>query len=697
MSLPLLRRLLSILLLSGTALSCHQDVHVGYADLLADLVDPLLPTYYPHPMYRLGQASSYDRRSVHPDSTGWFANDDYTNFYRIDSTVGGRKEYVLLDTAGPGAIVRWWMTFAGEGAQKGTLRIYVDGEQTPIVQDSVRRFMEGLGLVSFPLAAAVSPLAHEDQRGYNLYLPIPFAKRIKITLENSAIRQENGKWKPSIYYNINYRLYEPNVLMESFSLHLLTDHSDQLREAERQLLKQNDTSERKTTVFDHTLNPEDSATMGLKGAQAIRAIKLSCSTLRPEALRQTVINIVFDGQCTARVPLGDLAGTGYQWSSARTFFSETDQAGVLWLKWPMPFRQTATITLINFSQDTITWKGEIQTSPYKWQAGRSMYFGASWRDYHNLRSNAILNPGAKDTGYAYQLAKLKGQGVYVGDVITLFNTEDAWWGEGDEQFWIDEEVFPSQFGTGTEDYYGYAWARPEVFDHPFIAQPSGRGNFHPGMTTNLRYRQLDALPFQDSLHGQLECLHWVATPMDFSLVSLYYGLPGLSDEISQDIKVQRPLALTKEDLLPPWPDTTGVWEGEHLKVSSADGTVETQYFWPKSTPLSNGGHLWLQAERLGQTTFLDFWARREDQVNLELSLTKAADYAVIDVMVNESQTIRFNGYQSQGIGRASVVIPKVKLKAGVNTLKITMVGKDPKARPGWMAGIDYLKMMSRSG
>ena len=32
--------------------------------------------------------------------------------------------------------------------------------------------------------------------------------------------------------------------------------------------------------------------------------------------------------------------------------------------------------------------------------------------------------------------------------------------------------FPSHFGTGTEDYYGYAWGRYEPWiNHPFVAQP----------------------------------------------------------------------------------------------------------------------------------------------------------------------------------------------------------------------------------
>ena len=41
-------------------------------------------------------------------------------------------------------------------------------------------------------------------------------------------------------------------------------------------------------------------------------------------------------------------------------------------------------------------------------------------------------------------------------------------GEGDEKVYVDGETFPSHFGTGTEDYYGYAWGRYEPWiNHPF--------------------------------------------------------------------------------------------------------------------------------------------------------------------------------------------------------------------------------------
>ena len=77
---------------------------------------------------------------------------------------------------------------------------------------------------------------------------------------------------------------------------------------------------------------------------------------------------------------------------------------------------------------------------------------------------------------------LQGQGTVVGDTLTVFNGTNAWWGEGDEKIYIDGEAFPSHVGTGTEDYYGYAWCRPEAFQSPFHAQPCGDGNLAGGFS-----------------------------------------------------------------------------------------------------------------------------------------------------------------------------------------------------------------------
>ena len=92
--------------------SCTKE-KVTLESLLNEQTNRTALTYFPENNYRLKQFSSYDRNSVSPDSTGWWANADFTQFIREEQNEG-RREFVLLDAGGPGAVVRWWMTFSGD-------------------------------------------------------------------------------------------------------------------------------------------------------------------------------------------------------------------------------------------------------------------------------------------------------------------------------------------------------------------------------------------------------------------------------------------------------------------------------------------------------------------------------------------------------------------------------------------------------
>jgi hypothetical protein len=190
----------------------------------------------------------------------------------------------------------------------------------------------------------------------------------------------------------------------------------------------------------------------------------------------------------------------------------------------MPFRDSCEISVVNGTSGSLSITATAALSAYRWDES-SMYFGASWREYKEIETAGSENTGGTGLHTDLNIADLKGRGVYAGDAVLVFNSADAWWGEGDEKIYVDEETFPSSIGTGTEDYYGYAWCRPEPFSHPLIAQPAGNGNFHPGMSVNMRYRILDAIPFNESLRVDIELWHWVKTTIDYTVTSFYYLSP----------------------------------------------------------------------------------------------------------------------------------------------------------------------------
>jgi hypothetical protein len=388
---------------------------------------------------------------------------------------------------------------------------------------------EGL-LAPWPLSSSVSPLTDPQRRGYNLYLPIPFSQKCRITLENDSIVITPERRKPSIYYNIGTRLYEEGTRVESARSETFISDSLAISECASFLLSAggngssaNDEMERSA---EGIFAPGEECAVRVAGQDlAISTITLSLAASDTAAtLKGAVIRLCFDGRLTAEVPAGDFFGTGYSYNSCRTRFTAVGSDGTMSSFRLMPFRDSCRVSIFNGTRDNIGIKAEVNLTPYLWDES-SMHFGASWREYSDFETAGTLRNGGTGLHSDVNMAELSGRGVYAGDAITIFNTADAWWGEGDEKIYVDGESFPSSFGTGTEDYFGYAWSRPEHFDHPLIAQPAGYGNFHPGMSVNMRYRILDAIPFSESLRADLEMWHWVKTTVSFSLTSFYYLSP----------------------------------------------------------------------------------------------------------------------------------------------------------------------------
>lgn len=259
------------------------------------------------------------------------------------------------------------------------------------------------------------------------------------------------------------------------------------------------------------------------------AAKLKSENLS-QALRSTVLSISFDGEKSVWIPAGEFFGTGYQIFPSKTWYTKVSEGGKMESFWLMPFKKNVEIEFINYGQETVTVDASAGLDNYKWNKN-SMYFGAAWHEQYQIHTASDPELENHEWHFDVNYVDLKGQGVYAGDALTIFNTADAWWGEGDEKIFVDDEVFPSFIGTGTEDYYGYAWCRPEKFTHPFIAQPTGAGNFHPGMTVNMRYRTLDAIPFRQEISSNIEMWHWVKTTVNFAMSSFWYAPPGVETNL----------------------------------------------------------------------------------------------------------------------------------------------------------------------
>lgn len=675
-------------LVSFVLISCKTQV-VTLESLLDEMTDRTILTYFPEQNYTLKQFSSYDRKSVSQNNNDWWANADYTQFIREEENEG-RREFVLLDTDGPGAIVRYWMTFAGEGAIDGTLRIYIDGVEDPVVEGNVLDILSGTELAPEPLATSVSPETEYERRGHNLYLPIPYARHCKITYECDAVTFENNRWRPSIYYNICYRTYEPIVQVESFSDEVLERATDKIKSTAQKLLNLPEIEGDKVSDTKVLQPGEEILLVVDEGEKAISKIKvqLKADDLN-QALRSTVVSISFDGKQSVWVPVGDFFGTGYQVFQSKTWYTDVENDGQLESYWIMPFRENADIKLINYGVQSIEASAEIIFSDYKWN-NASMYFGSSWHEFNRIQTAKDSTLENHEWHFDVNYVDVNGQGVYVGDALTVFNTADAWWGEGDEKIFVDGEDFPSCIGTGTEDYYGYAWCRPEKFTHPFIAQPTGTGNFHAGMTVNMRYRALDAIPFEDKLSSNIELWHWVKTRINYAMTAFWYAKPDFQINIEPDIEsVQIPVAMKRSDIYKPVVEPDGKIEGENLEVVDAtSGEVGVQ---SGDNGWSGDNQLWWRNADDGAELTTKFIIDETGKYNIDIQLTKAVDYGIIQLYLNGVVLgNKINGFNKNNVIPFNVNLGTHALSEGENILSVKILGSDKNAKPGNMAGIDFV-------
>jgi hypothetical protein len=583
------------------------------------------------------------------------------------------------------------MTFSGPDAFSGTMRVYIDGSDTPVIEGNILDMLSGTMLATEPLATSVSPETELERRGHNLYLPIPYAKHCKITYECDAVKIEENKRVPSIYYNICYRSYEKNVKVESFSREVLKRAEPVIMQTAETLLAPFTETEvvRKESV---QLAENDNLTFDLneEGKAISRiAVKLQAENLN-QALRSTVLEMSFDENQTVWIPVGEFFGTGYQLHPSKTWFTQVASDGWMEARWLMPFKNSAKIQLLNLGSQPVDVEVKVETDRYKWKSN-SMYFGASWHEHNQIATWKDDSATGDEWHFDMNYVTLSGQGVYVGDAVTVFNTVDGWWGEGDEKIFVDGEKFPSSIGTGSEDYYGYAWCRPEVFSHPFIAQPAGYGSFHPGMSVNMRYRSLDAIPFNSEINSNIEMWHWVKTKINFAMSAFWYAKPGFQIDIKPDIEsVKLPVAVHRTDIYKPVVDETGKLEGEFLEVvSCGSGTATAQsgnFGW------SRDSQLWWRNAETGSELITKFILNQTGKFKVSAQLTKAVDYGIIQISINGIPVgSKFDGYIENEVKPVQIELGTYVLSEGENILSIKILGANKNAKTGNMSGIDWLQ------
>ncbi|MEY4916957.1 MAG: hypothetical protein RL616_870 [Verrucomicrobiota bacterium] len=672
------RNFLSLIYAVSVMAAAQARGEVSLESLLTEMTDFSAVARWPQPEFTCKQASSYDRESKAPDQPGWFANADQNQFIR-DEQFQGRTERVMMDVDGPGCIVRFWLTT--DRNKQGVIRIYLDGDTAPALVFPAYDLLSGDLKIGSPLTEAHPGYRPDANGGNTFFLPIPYAKHCKVTWEEKS---EGAR-----YYQINYRTYAPGVAVQTFT----REHFEALRPlvqaVNKTLAAPPDKPSGHDVVVEEKISAHGQAQLNLPvGSQAVRRLELSVPpTLSEQQLRSLILVMTCDGETNLWCPVTDFFGSGVGLNPVESWYRTVTTNGVMVSRWVMPYKTGAQFTLLNLGAEPVAISLRATVAPWTWDK-HAMLFHAAW--HHEAEMQV---PPLRD----WNFVTLAGRGVYVGDTLALFNPNPAWYGEGDEKIWVDGEKFPSHFGTGTEDYYGYSYAPKPVHQSPFCGEPRIDQPQTQGHNTSIRSRNLDGIPFQKSLQFEMELLPWKSGALTYAATAYWYAFPGAtSNRRPQPEAATLPVPTLAEAIAANAPKHfTGAIECEKLKVlaKSGDFSVGEQGMEPfGSERWSGGAQLLGKPKVVGDFVELQVPTTNNAPQQLMLHATQAKDYAMLRFSVNgKIVPATFDGYASD-VRPASVInLGKFTPHNGTFTLRVEVVGANAAAvGEKYLFGLDCL-------
>ena len=656
---------------------------------------------------KTAMASSYDRKSQYDAANdkylNWDANDDGHGYIRDEGDT-----VVLADIKGAGCLWRIWSA----AATKGHLKIYLDGSDTPAVDlPFVDYFNATKGPFHFPhlvyLMSGDGSGGTAYVPGSDNFVPIPFQHSCKIVGDKVKPGDPDSGWGQ--YFQATYTLFAPGTKVPTFSMPLLQANEAALAAAD---LKESQAGTdvfgpyagEKTDAADVTAAPGQYTTaLECKGEGAITALKVKLdlpadAEAQRTLLRQLTLRITWDGEDKPAVwtPLGDYFATVGGAAAFSSLPTGLLGDGTLYSYWYMPFAKSAKIEIGNDSGSPVSLKFSLSHAPLTEPIGRFARFHAKWhRD--------AFNPTRPDRKPDWTMLTTQGKGRFVGVLLHVWNPEGGWWGEGDDKFFVDGEKFPSSFGTGSEDYFGYAWSSGNRFVRPLHGQPLAEGNL--GHEVDYRWHLSDHVPFQTSLDADIE-KYFPNTPQGsawdiydlYACTAFWYLAPGGTDLYDEQPPAQRVGYWTR-----PVPKYTepGVIEGENLqtvRVPDYQHRPSTNNLGPQAPGVwSNDRALFWTTDHGPGNEHMELYLPVETTGKYKVlaRFAKGDSYAVVQLTLDGNKLgDPFDAYAPKFGPSDPVDMGTVDLTAGPHVLGVTLPGANPAIQGrGLSLGIDYIKLV----
>lgn len=287
------------------------------------------------------------------------------------------------------------------------------------------------------------------------------------------------------------------------------------------------------------------------------------------------------------------------------------------------------------------------------------------------------------------MLKTEGRGRFCGVMLHVWNPRGGWWGEGDEKFFVDGEKFPSTFGTGSEDYFGYAWCNPTLFQNCYHNQTISMNN--RGHISVNRWHITDNVPFQTSFEAAIEKYYPNSRPTLYASTVYWYQAAGQKDPYEPVAVDQRKGYWTPIEVF----KIKGIIEGETLAILAKTGgntSIQDMSGWGEAW--SNEA-LWWTEGKPGNTLELALPVEKAGTYRLTVQLTKAIDYGIVQLSLDDT---KLGGpidlYNNGVIATGPIDLGTHELAQGRHVLKVEIIGANEKAVKSYMFGLDYVKLES---
>jgi len=408
----------------------------------------------------------------------------------------------------------------------------------------------------------------------------------------------------------------------------------------------------------------------------------------PRLLR---FRVYYDGHKTPSVdvPFGDFFASahGYERNIDSLMIRNSSSGRSRNSYWPMPFHKSCKITVTNEGSRRVSmFYYQVDWQKHKQLPSDIGYFHA----YYRQELPAV-------GGRPYEVLSVKGEGQLVGALLSVVQTEQQWFGEGDDLFYVDGSPTPIMEGTGTEDYFNDAWSL-RVSNGLFTGVPIAEGQGVGARLSGYRWHLADPVPFKKSLKFLIEHKGWVrlgdGTVDGFrerfdlwSSVAFWYqkgvneGLPEppygparLPHGNATQIEVENAI--------------------KDVKAQEGEATVMRDVFWSKDI-------LHLRANGPGASIDVPFDVAADGFYEIVAQVAHAADYGDYTVKLDgapiggqageraggRAREVRVAAYNPELYVAADHLIGWVDLAKGRHILTFTCTGKDEASR-GFNLGID---------